>query len=502
MKWVSDQTWIVTFIVLSMLIHLFCMSSTDLLVEEAYYWNYAQHLDWGYLDHPPVIALLIKLSTASFGNSEFSIRIPALLCWLGAGFWSYQLSNLLKPKCGIYALLFLAILPFFFLQSLFMTPDLPLLVCWSAALYYLYRALVLKDSKCWYMAGLWIGLGLDSKYTIVLLGLSIVVYLIGVSSARFWFRRKEPYIAAVIALVLFSPVIYWNATHEWISFTFQSTRRFKGNFEFFFPQFLALFALFMMPVGLWSLWKLSFQKENTAQSFFLLFTLVPLVFFGLYSLSHGLRFNWIGPGLLALIPWMAMEFAKAIQCENRLIVKGWFTNAALLLMVYSFMVSAISLGSPEILNRQLLKKYIAWGDLILELNALSSHIEAKTHSTPIFVPLDIYNLSSELNYYQTKFLERGIIKNAYPIIGGHIFGFESMMYRYWEPMTDLSGKTLILLSMSLTDFSHFKPTLTPHAIWPHSQSALFPMKPLYYAALRGRVEEPPKFLEMSGHILD
>ena len=64
----------------SLILHLLCMSRASLLVEEAYYWNYAQHLDWSYLDHPPMVAVLIKIFTTILGTSEFSVRSASLFC--------------------------------------------------------------------------------------------------------------------------------------------------------------------------------------------------------------------------------------------------------------------------------------------------------------------------------------------------------------------------------------------------------------------------------------
>jgi 4-amino-4-deoxy-L-arabinose transferase-like glycosyltransferase len=129
---------------LALLIHLFCMATANLLVEETYYWNYSQHLDFSYLDHPPMVALLIKLTTTLLGTNEFAVRAGGLLCWVIMTYFSYALSELIHKGCGVLSVLLISILPFFFLQSFFLTPDMPLLACWSALLYCLYRALVRK----------------------------------------------------------------------------------------------------------------------------------------------------------------------------------------------------------------------------------------------------------------------------------------------------------------------------------------------------------------------
>ena len=248
-------------ILISLIIRLITIGNNDLLVEEAYYWNYSTHLDFGYLDHPPMVALLIKLSTLIFGTTEFGVRLPSILCWLLTALFSYKLTEKIAPSAGIFSVMLLAILPFFFLHSLVITPDLPLIVCWSAALYYLYNALVLEKPKAWLAAGVFLGLGLLSKYSIVLLGPATLIYLILDPKARYWFTRKEPYLCVCITALLFTPVIYWNARHEWASFLFQSTRRFQESPTFSFHELLGLFILFLTPLGVLGFIRL-FKKTN------------------------------------------------------------------------------------------------------------------------------------------------------------------------------------------------------------------------------------------------
>ena len=246
-------------IAVTLLVKLLCIGTNDLLAEEAYYWNYSAHMDVGYLDHPPVVALFIKLFTSLFGTNEFGVRIGSIVCWMGTALFSFKLTQLIKPGAGIFAVMLLAILPFFFIHSLIMTPDVPLSVCWSAGLYYLYRSLVLSSSTAWYVAGIWLGLGMLSKYSIVLLGPATLLYLVLMPQARTWFLRKEPYLCLLITALLFTPVIYWNATHEWASFTFQSTRRLEETSSFTFHQLIGLFVVFLTPLGILSFlrWKQS-----------------------------------------------------------------------------------------------------------------------------------------------------------------------------------------------------------------------------------------------------
>ena len=495
LKTLQNPTYRRVFILvaISFLIKLLCIGTNNLLVEEAYYWNYAAHLDIGYLDHPPMVAVLIKLSTLLFGLNEFGVRMPSILCWIITAFFSMKLTELIKPQATPYALFLLAILPFFFLHSLVITPDIPLIACWSGALYFLYRALVLHQATAWYAAGVWLGLGLLSKYSIVLLGPATLLYLLFVPKARLWFGRKEPYMALLISALLFTPVIYWNATHEWASFAFQSTRRLQATYSFSLHQLVGLFIVFLTPLGVLGFVRL-FKKSTPERrlvnretlSFFKLFTLTPLLVFSLFSATHMIKFNWIGPGLLAVIPWLAI----LMENGEPILKNAWSITAVLLLMIYSAMLFCITFGTPVHLNQALFSKYIAWDDLTRQVHAIAKGVEETTQSAPLIVPMDLYNIGSELAFYQAKFFHQGDINTMYKIMGRDRFGHESLMYQYGSKNENVSGKILILISEKSSDFA--APEVTervtaqsePKALWSHSQGAHQNIRKYYYQVVR------------------
>ena len=475
------QKYAVLITLISLVMRLLMIGNHDLLVEEAYYWNYATHLDFGYLDHPPMVALLIKLSTLCFGTNEFGVRFPSIVCWSLTALFSYKLTQKINPHAGLYAVMLLAILPFFFLHSLVMTPDLPLIVCWSASLYYLYKALVLSEPKAWIIAGVWLGLGLLSKYSIVLLGPATLIYLIVIPNARQWFTRSPPYVCLLITALLFTPVIYWNATHGWASFIFQSTRRLQENATFGFHELLGLFILFLTPLGLLGFIQL-FKKQthltlNT--SYFLrIFSLTPLIVFSLFSLRHPIKFNWIGPSLLAITPWLAVLIQKA----NKKLFNAWLVTAVTLLIIYLGFFICVGLGLPERVNRTILPKYISWENLTEQFNAIAT----KTGGNPVFVALDRYNIASELSFYQTKLFKTSIINQRFDVFGSDVFGGESLMFRYWRKDNFPLQKTLILISNNLNDFNN--PVIgqettarsKPQMIWAKSQGMGENLTPYYY----------------------
>ena len=494
------ETFLFVIIGLTFLIKIISLGFNSLLVEEAYYWNYAQHLDFGYLDHPPMVAVLIKLSTYLLGMSEFAVRAPTVLCWLVAAYFNVKLTSLIEPRTGIYAFFFLSVLPFFFLHSLILTPDAPLIACWSASLYFLYRALLLNEPKRWYLAGFWLGLGMLSKYTIVLVGGATIVYILLTPSLRYWLFKKEPYFCVAITSILFLPVIYWNATHDWISFAFQSSRRFNQPFHFSLPNLLGLLAFFLMPAGLYGLWDLSKNSIHRAQSsmdtntkrFMLVFTAVPLMFFIWFSLFHRIKFNWIGPALLALVPWLAISLKRSpVQKMSRIfnLRNSWKITSYTLLVCYGLMVLSLISGKPEVVHQRIFKKLLDWQDFTLKVNSIAQNVESKSHNSPIIIPIDVYNINSELTFYQRKLFNEGRIKNIYKMVGQHIFGDNSLMYKYW-PHENPKNRQIILISETyqFIENQQNNPKLTNvmpvMSFYSQSLGAGVKLKPFYYRMAR------------------
>lgn len=479
---------------LSLLIRLLAIGTADLIAEEAYYWNYANHLDFSYLDHPPMVALLIKFSTFIFGINEFGVRFMSIVCWAICVRFSYQLTRLIAPKAWPSSIFLLSILPFFFLHSLIITPDLPLMASWSACLYYLYLALVKEEKNAWYWIGMWLGLGMLSKYTIVLLGPSALLYIILTRKSRI-LLSPGPYIAILIASLLFSPVVYWNATHQWVSFLFQSTRRFAALDQGSLLAFFGLLTLFLTPMGLVGLGPLlvkSIQNRfvflstssvtQSQKRFIQCFTLTPLLFFAVFSLTHLIKFNWIGPALLALIPWLAMMETPRLQ-------RAWLFMGSCLLIGYSILLFGIIWGQPKILYQPFLSKYIDWNNFSSQVHQFAEKAEQTWHQPVTLLPIDRYNLASELTFYQTKNY-RDQNKAIFPVSGIDLFGYESLMYHYWSKNNNLSNHVLLLIAEQAAFFErpNIKEKVVPlspvQQFWTYNQGHHARVNPYYYELVR------------------
>jgi len=324
-------------LVLSILVRLVFLGWMDLLPEEAYYWNYAQHLDIGYLDHPPMVAWLIFISEAVLWKSEFSVRLPAFLGWFLFAYFMYRLTlNLFDKGTARLTVLMLAILPIYMSVGFLMTPDAPFYVTWAGCLFFLERALLTNKSRAWLGVGICLGLGLLSKYTMGLLIPATVLFLIVDKDSRRWLVRPQPYVAFLVGLLLFMPVIYWNYTHEWISFAFQGSRRWSGQIDFQLHVLIGSVFILLSPLGAfeavrsllacWKQWISGRVKTGDSvdrtRLFMLVFTLVPLAVFVIHSLRGQPKLNWTGPAWLAILPMMAWELRQFSSETKALVAKA------------------------------------------------------------------------------------------------------------------------------------------------------------------------------------
>jgi 4-amino-4-deoxy-L-arabinose transferase-like glycosyltransferase len=199
---------------------------TPLSPDEAYYWVWSRALAGGYPDHPPMVALWIRVGCWLVGDNPLGVRLLGpVAAALGSVLLARAGEDLLPGRnAGLVAAALMNATLLFGIGAVTMTPDTPLLFFWTAALWALGRLLATGWPGWWLVAGLATGLALDSKYTAVLLPAGVLVWVVAVPSMRPWLRRPWSWVAAGLALLLFTPVLAWNAAHDWISFAKQGAR--------------------------------------------------------------------------------------------------------------------------------------------------------------------------------------------------------------------------------------------------------------------------------------
>jgi hypothetical protein len=182
--------------------------------DEAYYWLWSQRLAWGYPDHPPMIAAVIAASIRLLGDEVFGIRALTVLMATITPLLIYAVGRaMFDHRAALRATLISVILPAFAIGTVFAFPDVPLALFWALALWTGWRALQ-AGGWWWVAAGVAVGLALLSKLT----AFGLLVGFAGVLVTGDWRRAaRDPgfYAGALVAALLFAPVVAWNVTHEW-----------------------------------------------------------------------------------------------------------------------------------------------------------------------------------------------------------------------------------------------------------------------------------------------
>ena len=197
---------------------------SGLVFDEGYYAFWSQRLAVGYLDHPPAVAWLIALGQALFGANELGVRAMAVACEMGVAAAAYRIGVLLfDRRAAALAVIWFSVTPLAGIGFL-MTPDPPSVLCWTATLWAVAEFMHSRNANWWLAAGVLAGLGLWSKYTLAFLALGLLLLILTSRERRQWLLVWQVWAGALLALVVFAPVIWWNAGRDWASFRFQGQR--------------------------------------------------------------------------------------------------------------------------------------------------------------------------------------------------------------------------------------------------------------------------------------
>jgi 4-amino-4-deoxy-L-arabinose transferase-like glycosyltransferase len=296
---------------------------TPLTFDEAYYWMWSKSLAFGYYDHPPMVGLVIRAGTLIAGDSEFGVRLVSILLALPMSFAVYRAAAILfgGARLAADAAILLNVTLMAAVGTLIVTPDSPLLVASSFVLLFLAKVLETGRGVWWLAVGGAVGCALLSKYTALLFGPAILIWLLLAPRQRRWLITIWPYLGALVSFAIFAPVILWNANHQWVSFLKQIGDRVKVND--FRPAFLAELAptqvAFATPLvfilGSMGLHALFRRKAGATSARVLIDTMfwTIVAYFIWHALHARVEANWFAPVYPAfavaaavaahLVPW-------------------------------------------------------------------------------------------------------------------------------------------------------------------------------------------------------
>src|ERR1700727_1143458 len=272
--------------------------------DEAYYWSWSKNLALGYYDHPPGVALVIRLGTMIAGDTELGVRLVSILLALPMSFAVYRSAEILfgGQRVAANAAILLNVTLMAAVGTLIVTPDSPLLVASSFVLFFLAKVLESGRGAWWLAVGAAAGAAPASKYTAMFFGPSILIWLISVPKLRRWLLSPWLYLGGLTALMVFSPVIFWNAEHGWVSFIKQLGRGEVTSFRLSFigeliPTQIAFATPLVFILGAMGLYALTRRKAGAMAARVLInatfWTIVA--YFTWHSLHARVEANWFAP---------------------------------------------------------------------------------------------------------------------------------------------------------------------------------------------------------------
>jgi 4-amino-4-deoxy-L-arabinose transferase-like glycosyltransferase len=278
-------------------------SAIELRTDEAYYWTWSKETALSFLDHPPGIAWMIRLSTAILGDTALGVRFGGIVAMLVTQLLLADIVRRLTHDAR--AIMFAVLMPeaalYYGLLMAKVAPDVAMIPFAVAMMWSLVRLAQGGDGRWWLAAGLFAGLSMLSKFTAIMFAPAVAAFLLVPDWRWRWLRSPYPYLAVLVAIAAFSPVLIWNAQHDWASFRFQGVRA-TANYgislrtigDYIGLQF-GLVGFVMLPVVLTGLVLTAWRGYRTREPVAILLStavLVPFLYFLAKSMTLRVGDTW------------------------------------------------------------------------------------------------------------------------------------------------------------------------------------------------------------------
>jgi 4-amino-4-deoxy-L-arabinose transferase-like glycosyltransferase len=351
-------------------------SEAHLFFDEAQYWTWSKNLDWGYFSKPPMIAWVISATTSVCGDSIGCIKLGAPIMHLG-GAWFIYLSakHLFTDNIAYWSAFTYAAIPGVAAGSLFISADAPLMFFWSASLYFFIRATDSNKLIWWLSLGIFSGLGLMSKYTMIVFHASAFLYLISAPSARHLLKTIKPWISVIISFIIFLPNILWNIENNFISISHTNENVLdSGRFQFHFVdtfEFIGAQLAIFTPI-LFIFLCSQFPRIKDARSepnMWLLkcFTFPLLIIAITVSLIAGAQAHWAAPTYVA-----ACMLCCATLLKNKDISRTLNISLFISILIIFIYLSFSTLSSVFNLKKDPNERMIMWANATTNFSELAA----------------------------------------------------------------------------------------------------------------------------------
>lgn len=333
-------------ILIIFVLRLLVLMRLDIFPDEAYYWDWSRFLSLGYFDHPPMVAWLVHITTSVFGDTYWGVKAGPLLFGTGVSIVMALLAKayLYGTRSFVLLVILLNATLLYAVGGLLLTPDIPFLFFWALGIYLGYLAVFAQKNIAWPALGVVCGLGLLSKYVFVLFFASFGLFLLIDKNHRNLLLTWKPWFSLLLAILTFSPNIYWNARHDWVSYVFQLGHGFESDKSW--PHINMFFDYLGGQVGLFSpflfivlvlavVYFFRYHRREAKLLYLFLFLIVPLLFFAWSSLSAHVEANWPAAAYLSglvLLMWYRERVENKPRVRTYIVFSIGFTIVITLLV--------------------------------------------------------------------------------------------------------------------------------------------------------------------------
>jgi len=380
---------------------------TPLTFDEAYYWMWSKHLAFGYYDHPPMVALVIRAGTLIGGDTELGVRLFSILLALPMSFVIYRTAAILfgGRRLAANATILFNLTLMVAVGTLIVTPDSPLLVAASFVLFFLAKVLETGRGAWWLAVGAAVGCALLSKYTALLFGPAILIWLVAVPKQRSWLISPWPYLGGLVAFAIFASVILWNAEHQWVSFLKQIGDRVRVD-EFhpyhvaeLIPTQFAFATPLVFILGAMGLYALIRRKAGAMPARVLIDAMFWTIaaYFIWHSLHARVEANWFAPvyPAFAIAAAVAAHLVRWEAREERLVrfCLRWAPSVGI--VMFALLVLQANTGWLSLYRRDATVRSVGvgWRELADQIEAVRKRVGA----TCVLAP--DYGTTSWLAFY-------------------------------------------------------------------------------------------------------
>jgi hypothetical protein len=355
---------------LGLVLFHFCLATLfELSHDEAYYWLFSKNLAWGYFDHPPFVAVLIRFFSF-LPKSELAVRSGFIILQTAT---IYLLLKLVEPKRHWQTLLLFLAFPLASLSGLLALPDLPLL--FMTAVYCLFLKRYLEKSDILSIIGLSLSIPilLYAKYHGILL---IFFTLLALPKLLL---RKDFYLITFISVLLFLPHVFWQIDHDFATLRYHFIERPKADFQWkrlleYLGAQVFLPGVFLGPVIWWTILKDKFQTDFERALKFI--SIGVVLFFFISSFSKKFEANWT---IFLTIPLILLTLQNSIW--DKVILKRTLIITAVFVFILRMLFVTTSVKR--------LNEFHGW-------EKWANTVQAKCQQ-PILA--NTYQVSSKLSFY-------------------------------------------------------------------------------------------------------